>query len=176
MRYNANAARVLRELTRKEMNNDYSDYDILAGDGPLATRAKIRFLETIMHERPEAFDTRLQKIKDIYALSSTDPVYNNVAWSLNEFKLHDIGFTLQNKDLFFGFSATVGNSMITQTERGTMVYPTQRFHGHCVDYVDITNRLVVYSNLRENFCGTFENFQYEHDYNWFKNLYETIYS
>lgn len=175
MRYNPNAARVLRELTHKDLNNNYSDYDILAGNGPLATRAKIRFLETILHERADAFDTRLQKIQDLYSLSATEPVSNNMAWSLNEFKLSDIEFTLKNKDLFFGFSATIGNDMITQTDRGTIAYPMQRGHGHCLEYVDITNKLVVYSNLRENFIGTFENFQYQHDYNWFKNLYNSIY-
>lgn len=176
MRYNSTAARILRELTHKDINNNYTDYDILGGSGPLATQAKIRFLEGILHERHEELDVRLSKIKEIYSLCSIDPPGNPVIWNLNEFRLQDIEFTLNHQQRFFGYSATIGQDMVAQTDRGTLAYPIQRGRGTCLDYVDLTNKQVVYSNVRENFCGTFENFQYEQDYKWFKNLFENIFN
>lgn len=177
MRYNEKAALLLRNLLHKDNCGDYSDYDILAGDGPTATKTKIRALENMLVGTSRNAEQRIKEIKEQFSICRTDPPGNEEIWNLQEFRLDNIHQRLSSDERYFGYSATINHDILVQTDRGLIAYPIQRgANGVRLDYVDVSNELVVYSNLRENFCGSFVNFQYKQDYQWFKNLYDGIFS
>lgn len=67
MRYNEKAALLLRNLLHKDNCGDYSDYDILAGDGPTATKTKIRALENMLVGTSRNAEQRIKEIKEQFS-------------------------------------------------------------------------------------------------------------